>query len=117
MSSIAPSSTGAFFLAALFMPFARHVGRENAPSMIEIRKYIPPETAFDPETIELLASAFDDAWDQIRKSGSRFARPAYSRAMREVIARRIIDMAQQGMREQRALAEDSVRFLADNYKD
>jgi hypothetical protein len=85
--------------------------------MPEILKYAQPETAFDPETIELLASAFDEAWDQIRKSGSRFARPAYSRAMREVIAKRIIDMAQQGMREQKALAEDSIRFLAANYKD
>jgi hypothetical protein len=117
ISPNAPRSANAIFFRAFFMPLARHVGRENASPMIEIRKYIQPEAAFDPETIEVLASAFDDAWDQIRKSGSRFARPGYSRAMREVIARRIIEMAQQGMREQQALAEDSVRFLAANYKD
>jgi hypothetical protein len=61
--------------------------------MSEFLKYVQPETVFDPETIRLLAAAFDDAWDRIEKSGSRFARPALSRATREVIAKRIIDMA------------------------
>jgi len=85
--------------------------------MAEILKYVHPETVFDPETIEVLASAFDDAWDRIQKSGSRFARPGYSRAMREVIARRIVEMAQQGVKDPQVLADDSVRFLAANYKD
>jgi hypothetical protein len=65
----------------------------------------------------VLASAFDDAWDRIKKSGSRFARPAYSRATQEVIAKRIIEMAQQGVKDPQALAEDSVRFLTTNYRD
>jgi hypothetical protein len=85
--------------------------------MAEILKYIQPETVFDPETIDVLASAFDDAWDRIRISGSRFARAGYSRAMREVIARRIIEMAQQGVKDPQLLADDAVRFLAANYKD
>ena len=85
--------------------------------MIDIRRYVQPETVFDPETIQVLAQAFDEAWDRIKKSGSRFARPGYSRATQEVIARRIIDMAQQGMKDPQMLADDSVRFLAANYKD
>jgi hypothetical protein len=51
------------------------------------------ETAFDPETIQILSAALDETWDRLRKSGSRLARPAYSRAMREVVAKRIIEMA------------------------
>jgi hypothetical protein len=85
--------------------------------MSEFLKFVQPETVFDPETIQLLAAAFDDAWDRIEKSGSRFARPAYSRATREVIAKRIIDMAQQGVIDPQTLAADSVQFLSDNYRE
>jgi hypothetical protein len=85
--------------------------------MIDILDFVLPGTVFDPEIIQVLASAFDDAWDRMEKSGSRFARPGYSRAMREVIAKRIVDMAQQGVTDPQALAEDAVRFVRANYKD
>jgi hypothetical protein len=85
--------------------------------MIDILDYVLPGTVFDPEIIQMLASAFDDAWDRIKKSGSRFARPGYSRAMREVIARRIVEMAQQGVTDPQTLAEDAVRYVQANYKD
>ena len=77
--------------------------------MIEIREFIDPQAAFDPEAIQMLASALDVAWDRIQKSGSRFARPAYARAMREV--------AQRGEKDERKLAADAVNFLATNYMD
>ena len=41
---------------------------------------------------------------------------AYARAMREVVARRIIDMAQRGIRDQKELANGALRFLAANYR-
>jgi hypothetical protein len=84
---------------------------------IEIPKSIRPATVFDPESIQVLASALDDAWSRIEKSGSRFARPGYSRAMREVIAKRIIEMAQQGVKDPHRLADDAVQFLSANYSD
>ena len=37
--------------------------------------------------------------------------------MREVIAKRIIEMAQRGVKDQQTLVDDAVRFLAANYKD
>ena len=63
----------------------------------------------------MLASALDDAWDLFEKTGSRFARSAYSRAMREVVAKRIIKMAQRGVRGQEQLAADAVKFISANY--
>jgi hypothetical protein len=84
-------------------------------AMIEIREFIHPQTFFDPETIQVLASALDDAWYRIEKSGSRFARPAYARAMREVLAKRIIESAQRGEMDKLKLAADAVKFLAANY--
>jgi hypothetical protein len=85
--------------------------------MIEKREFIHSQTAFDPEAIQMLVSALDIAWDRIQKSGSRFARPAYARAMREVLAKRIIEVAQRGEKDKRKLAADAVKFLAANYMD
>ena len=90
--------------------------------MVDVCELIPLEAAFDPESIQVLVSALDEAcldeaWRTIQQSGSQFARPAYSRVMREVISKRIIEMAQQGIRDQPTLVDDAVRFLAANYKD
>jgi hypothetical protein len=85
--------------------------------MVEVRELIQLETAFDSESIQVLVSALDEAWRRIQESGSQFARPAYSRVMREVISKRIIEMAQQGIRDQPTLVDDAMRFLAANYKD
>ena len=52
------------------------------------------EAAFIPETIKILAAAPDEAWERLLQSGSRLAKPAYSRAIREIVAKRIIEMAQ-----------------------
>src|SRR5262249_38079392 len=85
--------------------------------MIEILDQVRRGGVFEPEIIQMLASAFEDAWERIEKSGSRFARPAYARAMREVIARRVVEMAQQGVTDPQALADDAIRFVRANYRD
>jgi hypothetical protein len=81
-----------------------------------ILEFVRSESAaFDPETVQVLASALDDAWARIEKAGSRYARPGYSRAMREVVAKRIIELAQRGVRDQEQLAADAVKFISANY--
>jgi hypothetical protein len=78
--------------------------------------FVQSESAvFDPEAVQVLASALDDAWARIEKTGSQFARPAYSRVMREVVAKRIIEMALRGVKHQETLAADAVRFISANY--
>ena len=72
--------------------------------------------SFDPETVETLSAAFDDAWEQIKQSGSTFARPAYERGAREILAKRIIEMAQRGERDKKVLSDAAVTYLAENYK-
>ena len=83
--------------------------------MVEILNF-SRETAFTPENIQILAAALDDAWERLRRSGSRLARPAYSRAMREVVAKRIMEMAQRGVQDREALVADALRFVAANYE-
>src|ERR1700739_1417778 len=86
-------------------------------SNLDMLAFIQPETDFNPEIIEVLASAFENAWNSLQKSGSPLARPGYSRATREVIAKRIIEMAQSGMKDPQRLTDDAVRFLDANYRD
>jgi hypothetical protein len=84
--------------------------------MASIIELVKPEVAFDPETIAVLSAALEEAWDRLLQSGSECTRPAYARAMREVIARRIIDMAQHGTKDKKELVEGACRFLAANYR-
>ena len=84
--------------------------------MAAILEFVRSESAvFDPETVQVLASALDDAWARIEKAGSRFratrlfARYARSRGQTE--------MAQHGVTDQEKLAADAVRFIAANYAE
>ncbi len=71
--------------------------------------------SFDPEMVETLSAAFDDAWKKIKQSGSIFARPAYERGAREILAKCIIEMAQRGERDKKALSDVAESYLAENY--
>jgi hypothetical protein len=73
------------------------------------------QSAFEPETIEILVSAFEAAWQKVEQSGSKFASPGYQRAAQEIIAKRIIEMAQRGKREPGELADDAVAYLERSY--
>ena len=53
-------------------------------------------SSFDPEAIKMLAAAFDDAWEAVQRSRSTLSRPPYAGAIREVLAKRIIELAQTG---------------------
>jgi hypothetical protein len=84
--------------------------------MAEVLGFSRRETAFAPEAIEILAVALEETWERLQKSGSRLTRPAYSRVMREVIAKRIVEMAQCGMQDREALVADAIQFIAGNYE-
>ena len=85
--------------------------------MVEVLKFSRRETAFAPETIEILAAALDETWKRLEKSGSRLTRPAYSRVMREVVAKRIMELAQRGEQDRETLVEDALLFVVANYED
>jgi hypothetical protein len=73
------------------------------------------QSAFDPEVIATLVAAYEDAWQKIEQSGSTFASPRYRRAAKEIVAKRIIEMAQRGEREPTHLANDAVAYLTHSY--
>jgi hypothetical protein len=73
------------------------------------------KSSFDPEFIKTLVAAYEDAWRKIETSGSTFASPRYRRVAKEIIAKRIIDMAQRGEIEPQQLADDAVAYLEQSY--
>ena len=84
--------------------------------MARIIELSRPEACFDPEAVSILSAALEDAWDRLLRSGSECTRPAYARAMREVLAKRVFDLAQRGVMDRKELADSVVRFLAANYR-
>jgi hypothetical protein len=73
------------------------------------------QSAFDPEFIETLVAAYEEAWRELEKSGSTFASPRYRRAAQEIVAKRIIEMAQRGERDGAQLAKDAAAYLVRSY--
>jgi len=73
------------------------------------------QSAFEPEMIETLVSVFETAWQKVEKSGSKLAAPSHRRAAQEIIAKRIIEMAQRGERDPDGLADDAVSHLKRSY--
>ncbi len=73
------------------------------------------QSAFEPEMIETLVSVFETAWRKVEESGSKLASPGYKRAAQEIIAKRIIEMAQRGERDPSELADDAVSYLDHSY--
>jgi tartrate dehydratase beta subunit/fumarate hydratase class I family protein len=68
--------------------------------------------AFDPDTTSLLASAFDSAWETVKKSGSHLAADGQALSTREILAKRIIERAQAGERDPVKLTSDALSHLA-----
>jgi hypothetical protein len=73
------------------------------------------QSAFEPEMIATLVSAFEAAWRKVEQSGSKLASPGYTRAAQEIIAKRIVEMAQRGARNPAALADDAVAYMERSY--
>jgi hypothetical protein len=95
----------------LFLDDAIEATRNHIMSIIPLFT----QSAFEPETIDFLVSVFDAAWKRVEQSGSKLASPAFERAAQEIIAKRIIEMAQRGERDPATLADDAVNYLQRAY--
>jgi hypothetical protein len=70
------------------------------------------QTAFDPDTVALLSSAFDTAWDTIKKSDSPLAADGQAASTRELLAKRVIATGRKGERDKQRLVDDALAHLA-----
>jgi hypothetical protein len=70
------------------------------------------EGAFAPETVRLLADAFDAAWASVEARGTMFATSDEAHSAREILATHIIRAAQRGERDRRKLSDGALVQLA-----
>ena len=72
---------------------------------------------FDPETAHLLAAAFENAWNSLAAGGDRFTDPLKAAHSREVLAKRVIELAQRGERDSIRLCDDALAYLREQSAD
>jgi hypothetical protein len=67
--------------------------------------------AFDDNEVRILVEAFDQAWNAVHDRATAILPDAHSEAMRELIALRIIEIAQLGERDPNRLRQDALLYL------
>jgi hypothetical protein len=82
--------------------------------MIEFLNRHARDAAFDPDAVRILTAAFDDAWQSLLTSGASYASDDDTKTTREILAKRIIEMAKLGERDQRRLREGALFYLAQS---
>jgi len=68
--------------------------------------------AFDSEDTELLGAAFEAAWEKLNTAGSALAEGSEAAVIRELLAKRIIELAKRGERNPDRLVENALDHLA-----
>ena len=68
---------------------------------------------FDPKSVAVLVAAFDNAWQQVLRSGAKFGSDREMTRAREKLAHRIILLARAGERDKRRLCDDALLHLRD----
>jgi hypothetical protein len=69
-------------------------------------------TSFDPQKTDILAAAFDIAWERLQNSGSPLPGARTAAAAREILAKNIIAVAQTGECDTDRLVEGALSRLA-----
>jgi len=67
--------------------------------------------AFDPETIDVLSDALDQAWRQVEADKDTYKIDGHAQDARNVLARSIVDMAKQGERDPQRLISGALAQL------
>jgi hypothetical protein len=70
--------------------------------------------AFDLSKTGTVCDAFDGAWAILQGVGSDLTEPSKSLALRTILAKRIIEMADQGLMDVTELRDDALAFLQHN---
>ncbi len=72
------------------------------------------DRAFDPETIQILVAAFDEAWETVQASSTPFASERYVEIALQILAKNIIEDATRGERDRPELSQSALLKLAQS---
>ena len=82
--------------------------------MLKLVSTLGADRVFDPETIQILVGAFDEAWKTVQASATHFVSERHVEIARQIIAKSIIDDAARGKHDQHELAHTAlVKFRRD----
>ena len=70
--------------------------------------------AFDLRHTHAICDAFDSAWEFLTVSKSPLASAALANITRDLLAKRIIKMAERGLRDSEELQTDALSYLQSN---
>src|SRR5262245_38441456 len=70
--------------------------------------------AFEFSKTRMICDAFDEAWALLQGVGSDLTAPSNSLASRTILAKRIIEMADQGLMDVTQLRDDALAFVQHN---
>ena len=82
--------------------------------MLKLVSTLGADRVFDPETIQILVNAFDEAWKNVQASGSPFISERSVEIARQILAKSIIEDATRGERDQRELCRSALAKLAQS---
>lgn len=74
------------------------------------------DKSFDPGMTSVVIRAFDEAWKSLDESKSEFAQPSRAATTRDVLARRVIEMARRGETDPDHLRVDALDHLRQHAK-
>ena len=80
--------------------------------MLKLIRQLGEEAAFDPQTLQIMAAAFDRACATLEASGAPFATPHYAEGAREILSNYIVQAAKNGERDQLQLRDGALIHLA-----
>ena len=69
---------------------------------------------FNPDDVRILVTAFDDAWRSLLASGITFESDRESKAVRDALAKYIIEQARYGERDRRRLRDGALLQYAQS---
>jgi hypothetical protein len=79
-----------------------------------IQSLVSKAGAFDSAQTHAICDAFDGAWAALENADSPYKQPERAPAAREVLAKRIIDVAQGGLLDVAQLRDDALKYLQDH---
>ena len=68
--------------------------------------------AFDDNAVRVMVEALDQAWKAVQENGASVAAKGHAKAARELLALRIIEIAQLGEHDPARLRDDALAYLA-----
>jgi hypothetical protein len=71
--------------------------------------------AFDPETTHTMGDAFEWAWDELSDYDHEATLPSKSLATRNLMAKRILSLAKQGVNDRFRLASEAIAVVLVSY--